>query len=277
MYAELKGKIALVTGSGRPGGLGLSIAARLARDGALVMLHDVGNQGAGVGTSEDLDLARQSILEAGGTAEVCTGDLTKEEDVRQLVERTVSVFGGLDILVNNAGVGFKFSPLMEMATEDFDLVQSVNLRGAYLASRYAAAQMLKQTAQQGWGRGRIISIGSRAAKSGSAWAGAYSISKHALTGLTRSLALELAPHEITVNSVNPNHVTTQLGSWQNEYMAKMRGQSVEQYLADMRGRIPMGRVGQPEDTANACAFLASSQAAYITAEAMNVSGGEEYH
>lgn len=277
MYAELKGKVALVTGSGRPGGLGLSIAARLARDGALVMLHDVGSQQSGLGTPEDMATARQSIIGAGGIAETCTADLSKEEDVRRLIEQTVSVFGRLDILVNNAGVGFKFSPLMDMATEDFDLVQSVNLRGAYLASRYAAACMLKQPVQEGWGRGRIISIGSRAAKSGSAWAGAYSISKHALTGLTRSLALELAPHEITVNSVNPNHVTTQLGSWQNDYMAKMRGQSVEQYLSEMRGRIPLGRVGKPEDTANACAFLASSEAAYITAEAMNVSGGEEYH
>lgn len=277
MYAELSGKIALVTGSGRPGGLGLAIAARLARDGAHVMLHDVGSGAAGVGSAGDLQLARQTITEAGGVAECCAGDMAREEAVRHLVEHTVSVFGGLDILVNNAGVGFKFSPLMEMATEDFDLVQSVNLRGAYLASRYAAAWMMKQPLKEDWGRGRIISIGSRAAKSGSAWAGAYSISKHALTGLTRSMALELAPHQITVNSVNPNHVTTQLGSWQNEYMAKLRGQPVEDYLAEMRGRIPMGRVGQPSDTANACAFLASSQASYITAEAMNVSGGEEYH
>lgn len=281
MYDELRGKTALVTGSGRTGGLGLAIAARLAEEGVQVMLHDVGDSssadGQNVGSSLDLEAARQSIEDAGGTAATCVGNLAHEADVAAMVDQTVSTFGSLDILVNNAGVGFKFSPLMEMPTEDWDLVLGVNLRGAYLAMRYAAKQMLAQPEHEGWGRGRIISIGSRAAKSGSAWAGAYSVSKHGLVGLTRSVALELAPKGITVNAVCPNHVTTKLGSWQNDYMANMRGQSVDDYLAEMRSRIPLGRVGMPSDTANACAYLASGQASYITAEAMNVSGGEEYH
>ena len=127
------------------------------------------------------------------------------------------------------------------------------------------------------GRGRIVSIGSRGSKSGSALTSSYIASKHGLVGLTRSVAIEMGPEQITVNAVCPNHVTTGLGSWQNEYLAKIRGQTLDEYLDAMRGRIPLGRVGTPEDTANACAFLCSGQARYITGESMNVSGGEEMH
>ena len=122
-----------------------------------------------------------------------------------------------------------------------------------------------------------LRVASQAAKSGFAFAAAYTASKHGLVGLTRSAALEFGQHKITVNAICPNHVTTGLGSWQNEFMSKARGQTLEDYMAEMRKRIPLGRPGLTEDTANACAFLASAQASYITGEAMNVSGGEEYH
>ena len=279
MYDDLRDKSVLVTGSGRRGGLGIAIAARFAREGARVMLHDVAPAGeaANVGSESELAAAAREIAEAGGTSAHHAADLRDEDQVIQLVDATVAAFGSIDILVNNAGVGFKFGPLLDMSAADWDLVLDVNLRGAFLAIKHAGRQMAAQPEQQGWGRGRIISIGSRASKSGSAWAGAYSASKHGLVGLTRSLALELAPHAITVNAICPNHVTTQLGSWQNDFMAQAKGQTVDDYLADMRSRIPLGRVGEVSDTANACAFLASGQAIYITGEAMNVSGGEEYH
>ena len=125
--------------------------------------------------------------------------------------------------------------------------------------------------------GRVINIASQAAKSGFAFASAYTASKHGLLGFTRSAALELGEHGITVNAVCPNHVTTGLGAWQNDFMRKARGQTMEEYMAVMRARIPLGRLGLPKDTANAVAFLCSEQANYITGEAMNVSGGEEYH
>jgi meso-butanediol dehydrogenase/(S,S)-butanediol dehydrogenase/diacetyl reductase len=98
-----------------------------------------------------------------------------------------------------------------------------------------------------------------------------------MVGLTRSAALELGAHRITVNAVCPNHVTTGLGALQNEYRSKQRGQTVDEYLAEMRGRIPLGRVGLAEDTAKAVAFLCSDEAQYVTGEAMNVSGGQEMH
>ena len=163
-------------------------------------------------------------------------------------------------------------PLVEMSRERWQTVLEVNLMGAFLCTKHAARRMIAQ----GTG-GRVINIASVAAKSGSIHLAAYAASKHGMVGLTRSAALELGAHRITVNAVCPNHVTTGLGALQNDYRAKQRGQSVEEYLAEMRGRIPLGRVGLAQDTAKAVAFLASDEAQYITGEAMNVSGGQEVH
>jgi NAD(P)-dependent dehydrogenase (short-subunit alcohol dehydrogenase family) len=148
----------------------------------------------------------------------------------------------------------------------------VNVLGPFLCTKHAAKQMVAQG-----GGGRIINIASQAAKSGHPHLAAYIASKHGLVGLTRTAALELGKHGITVNAVCPNHVTTGLGAVQNEYYAKQAGITVEEYLANMRRGIPLGRVGLPEDTAKACAFLCSAAADYITGEAMNVSGGAEMH
>ena len=122
-----------------------------------------------------------------------------------------------------------------------------------------------------------INIASQAAKSGFPFAQAYCSSKHGLVGLARSASIELGPEKITVNNVCPNHVTTGLGAWQNKFTAAAHGLTEEEYLQRMRDRIPMRRVGMPEDTANAVAFLCSDEAGYITGESLNVSGGEEPH
>ncbi len=277
MY-NLKGKVAIVTGAGRHHGLGEAMAKRLAADGAKVVLHDLGTLKGdiapehGVGQKAELDQIVDEIKAAGSDAAGFTGDMLVEKDVEALIAFTVKTFGRVDILVNNAGIGYLFGPLVDMTQEHWDAVLGVNLRGCFFGIKHAAKQMIKQ----GQG-GRIISIASQAAKSGFAQAAAYSASKHGLVGLTRAAALELAQHKITVNAICPNHVTTGLGAWQNDFMSKAQGKSVDQYLADMRARIPMGRPGLVDDIAKACAFLSSDQADYITAEAMNVSGGEEYH
>jgi meso-butanediol dehydrogenase/(S,S)-butanediol dehydrogenase/diacetyl reductase len=271
-------RVALITGAGRRGGLGQAIARRLARDGITIMLHDRGAvegdiaPAHGVGTESDLHLIRDELRAQGATVDCVTGDLLDATTIAGLVERTVARFGRLDILVNNAGIGYLFGPVTEMRVEGLDAVLGVNLRAVILATKDAAAQMIRQ----GDG-GRIINIASQAGKSGFAFATAYTASKHGVVGFTRAAALELGPYGITVNAICPNHVTTGLGAWQNSFMAKTRGQSVADYLAEMRGRIPLGRVGTPEDTAEAAAFLCSKAADYITAESLNVSGGEEYH
>ncbi|WP_375285722.1 SDR family NAD(P)-dependent oxidoreductase [Sphingomonas sp.] len=283
MYPDLDGKVAIVTGAGRHGGLGAAIARKLAEDGVRLVLHDLGEtKGAmapehGVGAASELEQVAEELRTLHPGIVTHTADMRVESEVEGLVARAVAEFGRLDILVNNAGVGYLFGPFVEQTQEKWDTVLDVNLRGAFFAMKYAIRQMQAQDEQPGWGRGRIVSIGSRGSKSGSALTSSYIASKHGLVGLTRSVAIEMGPSQINVNMVCPNHVTTGLGSWQNEYMAQMRGQSVEEYLEAMRGRIPLGRVGTPEDTANACAFLCSGQARYITGEAMNVSGGEEMH
>ena len=283
LYADIQGKVAIVTGAGRQGGLGAGIAQRLASEGARVIVHDIGEsqptgkQREGLGGVAEMQQVADDIVSQGGEASICSADMQSEGEVEALVKFAVDTYGRLDILINNAGVGFLFAPLLEMTQERWDTTMNVNLRGAFFALKHAARQMVSQEADPDWGRGRIISIASRAAKSGSALTSAYTASKHGLVGLTRSAAVELGPQRINVNAVCPNHVTTGLGAWQNEFMAGARKQSVPEYLEAMRGRIPLGRVGLVEDTAKACAFLCSDQANYITGEAMNVSGGEEYH
>lgn len=283
MYPDLDGKVAVVTGAGRHGGLGAAIAKKLAEDGVHIVLHDLGQtKGSmapdhGVGKASELEEVAEELRAIHLHIVTCTADMRVEAEVEALIGHAARTFGKLDILINNAGVGFLFGPFVEQTQEMWDTVLDVNLRGAFFAMKHAIRQMLKQDEIPNWGRGRIVSIGSRGSKSGSALTSSYIASKHGLVGLTRSVAIEMGPQQITVNAVCPNHVTTGLGSWQNEYMARMRGQTVEEYLAAMRGRIPLGRVGTPDDTANACAFLCSGQARYITGEAMNVSGGEEMH
>lgn len=283
MYPDLEGKVAIVTGAGRHGGLGAAIARKLAESGVRILLHDLGETkgdlapGHGVGTSSELEQVADALRAIHPDIVPHTADMRVEAEVEAMVAAAVARFGTLDILVNNAGVGYLFGPFVEQTQEKWDTVLDVNLRGAFFAMKHAIRQMLSQDERPGWGRGRVVSIGSRGSKSGSALTSSYIASKHGLVGLTRSVAIEMGPQQINVNMVCPNHVTTGLGSWQNDYMAKMRGQTVDEYLAAMRGRIPLGRVGTPEDTANACAFLCSGQARYITGEAMNVSGGEEMH
>ncbi|AHE54458.1 SDR family NAD(P)-dependent oxidoreductase [Sphingomonas sanxanigenens] len=283
MYPDLAGKVAIVTGAGRHGGLGAAIARRLAEDGVHVVLHDLGQtKGAmapehGVGQASELEQIAEELRTLHPNIATFTADMRIEAEVEALVAFAVERFGKLDILINNAGVGFLFGPFVDQTQEMWDTVLDVNLRGSFFAMKHAIRQMLKQDERPDWGRGRIVSIGSRGSKSGSALTSSYIASKHGLVGLTRSVAIEMGPQQINVNAVCPNHVTTGLGSWQNEYMANMRGQTLDEYLAAMRSRIPLGRVGTPEDTANACAFLCSGQARYITGEAMNVSGGEEMH
>lgn len=278
MYADLAGKVAIITGAARPKGLGEAMAMRLAAEGCKVVVSDLGAaRGAqlpasAIGSGNDIDALAGRIRAAGGEAHGVACNVLDEKDVEALVAAAVARYGRLDIMVNNAGIGYLMKPIVETDTADWDAVLGVNLRGVFLGIKHAARQMIAQG-----GGGRIINIGSQASKSGFPFAGAYTSSKHGVVGLTRTAAIELGPQRITVNTLCPNHVTTGLGAWQNQFFSAATGRSEAQYLADMRAKIPLGRPGLQEDIAKACAFLASEQASYITGEAMNVSGGEEYH
>ena len=276
---RFSGKTAVITGSGRRGGLGEAIAKRLAEDGANIVISDIGEMrdahtnSEHIGSSDEMEAIAADMRAYGVEASTCVCDVRSLEEVRALAQHAVDTHGSLDIWVNNAGIGYIMKPLLDVTEEDWRAVIDVNLTGAFFGVKSAAEVMVAR----GDG-GRIINIASQAAKSGFPHAQAYTSSKHGLVGLARSAAVELGGHGITVNNVCPNHVTTGLGAWQNEYFSKVVGaDSVEDYLAAMAARIPMGRPGLPEDTANAVAFLCSDEAQYITAESMNVSGGEEPH
>jgi NAD(P)-dependent dehydrogenase (short-subunit alcohol dehydrogenase family) len=278
IYPDLKGKVALITGSGRANGLGAAMAIRLAEEGCRVVISDLARAqgenfpGSAIGSVAEMEQVANEVRSLGTDVITQACDMRDESQIKALMERTVATFGGIDILINNAGIGYLMKPILEMDISEWDAVLSVNLRGVFIASKYAAAAMVKA------GRGgRIINIASQAAKSGFPFASAYCSSKHGLVGLTRVCAIEWGKYGINVNAICPNHVTTGLGAWQNEYFAKALGLSMDQYLEAMKSRIPLGRPGLQSDTANAAAFLASEQSVYVTGEALNVSGGEEYH
>ena len=275
---SLLGKVAVITGAGRTGGLGFAIAHRLAQDGATVVLSDIAScdvtmPAEGKESTSNLDKLAKELTKQGFVATAFNCDVRDPTQVAALADDARARHGSLDIWVNNAGIGYIMKPLLDVSPQDWRQVIDVNLSGAFFGLQAAARIMVAQ------GRGgRIINIASQAAKSGFPHAQAYTSSKHGLVGLVRSAAIELGPHGITVNNVCPNHVTTGLGAWQNEYFATVTGHgSVDSYLKAMVQRIPMRRAGLTSDTANAVAFLCSASAEYITAESLNVSGGEEPH
>ncbi len=260
------GKTIVVTGSGREKGLGQAILRRFADEGANCVVSDVKIEAGAEDVAAELRTRCENVA-------MYPCDVSKPDQCQALVDNTVKKFGSLDIFVNNAGIGFMMKPLLEVAPADWDSVIAVNLSGAFYCTQAAARAMIA-----GGKGGRIINIASQAAKTGFPHLPAYVSSKHGMIGLTRASALELGAHGITVNAICPNHVTTGLGAQQNAYFSALLGfESVEAYLANMAAKNPMGRAGLGADTAATCAWLASDDAAYITGEAVNVSGGEEMH
>lgn len=276
--SDLKGKVAVVTGAGRERGLGQGIARVLAERGCNVVIADIGHADKhlpenSVGTTAETEsIAAEITAETSAKAIAVACDVRDEDQVEALFEATVDSFGRVDILVNNAGIGYLMKPLVEVTRSEWQAVLDVNLMGAFLTTKHAAKRMIAQ----GDG-GRVINIASQGGKSAFPHLAAYIASKHGMIGLTRTSAIELGEHGITANAVCPNHVTTGLGAEQNKYFANFKGLTVDEYIADMRARNPMGREGQVTDTANVVAFLCSDAAVYINGDAINVSGGEEMH
>lgn len=266
----LEGKVALCTGAGREGGLGHGILKRLGEAGCHLVVSDLDTvmTNEGLHSQDDNPVVRE-LQKAGASVIGLACDVSEEASVIAAVDGVTSHFGHFDILINNAAIGDIIKPLPDLSLEEWLRVITVNLTGAFLFTREAARVM---------GAGSsIINIASQAAKTGFRQMAPYVSSKHGMIGLTRTAAIDLAPLGIRVNAVCPNHVTTTMGKAQSEYFSSLRGLDPETYRAQIAERVPLGRVGKPEDTASAVAFLASDEAAFITGEALNVSGGEEMH
>lgn len=272
------GKTIVVTGSGRDKGLGQAILQRFADEGANCVVSDLGvpaqHMGASdIGSTAEMEGVAEELRTRGAKAIAVPCDVRDPASVKALAEKAVEAFGSLDIWVNNAGIGYIMKPLLDVDPSEWEATIGVNLSGAFYGTQAAARVMV----EAGKG-GRIINIASQAAKSGFPHLAPYTSSKHGMIGLTRSNALELGAHGITVNAICPNHVTTGLGAKQNEYFAALLGfENVEAYMDNMKRKNPMGRPGLGSDTAAAAAWLASDDAVYVTGEAVNVSGGEEMH
>ena len=261
MY-DLQGKVAIVTGAGR--GIGRAIALRLASEGAAVGVADID-----VGAASDVVA---EIAALGRRAVALKVNVTNADEVDEMVRRTVAELGRLDIQVNNAGIQY-LADLLEMKEDAWDRMFAVNVKGVWLCAKAAAAQMIKQ----GSG-GRIINASSRAGKVASTQPiGCYVTTKHAVIGLTRQLALELAPHQITVNAYCPGVVDTPMWELIDREVATRRGVPIGSVKANAVAAIPLGRIEQPEDVARLVAFLASGESDYMTGQAINVTGGSVMH
>ena len=257
---ELDGQVAIVTGAGR--GIGRATALRLAHEGASVTVADI-NEANAKGVAEE-------IKSAAGTAYPITVDVTNRTDTERMVFETVERFGKLDILVNNAGIAI-IASLMDTDEAAWNALMNVNAKGVLLCSQAAAQQMITQ----GNG-GRIINNASGAGKVApgrSTPLGAYAASKHAVVALTKQFGLELSEHGILVNCVCPGIVDTSMWELIDREVAQLEGVPVGSVKARAAAGIPVGRIQQPDDVANLIAYLASSDASYITAQALNVSGG----
>ena len=268
-----EGKVAVCTGSGRPGGLGEAILRRLGEEGYRLVVTDVDGSGSShLAKPDEMASVAESLSSQGADVLSHGCDVRSAESVKLFFDVVMEHFGRVDVLINNAGIGFVMKDTREVSPDEWNLVIDVTLSGVFHCTQAAAAHM--ETAGHG---GRIINIASQAAKSGFPHMAPYCAAKHGVIGLTRAAAIDYGRAGITVNAVCPNHVTTGLGSAQNAYFSKFKGLTEAAYLEEMAARIPLQRIGQAADTAAMCAFLASDDASFITGEAINVSGGEEVH
>lgn len=250
---DFRGQTVIVTGGAM--GIGYGIARRFAETGANVVIADIDVK---VGTAKVRELAREFKTEA----IFCRADVSKEADVKKMVEVAVKKFGGVNVLVNDAGI-FPNKPALEMDLELWDKIQAVNLRGVFLCSREAAKVMLKD------GGGNIINIASIDALHPSmVGLAAYDASKHGVWGFTKNFALEVAKKNVRVNAIAPGGIATEGVAAMNKDVPNMDA-IVKQFTA----KIPLGRFGQPDEIATAALFLASEASAYMTGAMMVVDGG----
>ena len=242
---ELKGKIALVTGGGQ--GIGQVIGNHLAKIGAHVVFGDINLKNA--------EKSAEDVSASGGKASAILLNVTDPENVKVAFDSIKSKFKPLDILINNAGIT-KDGLFVRMKEDEWDSVLAVNLKGSFLCGQQAAKHMMKQR------QGAIVNIASIVGIMGNAGQANYSASKSGLIGLTKTMARELAPRNITVNAIAPGFIDTEMTRVLDE---KIKDKLVEQ--------IPLSRLGLPEDIAHSVVFLVSSRSSYITGQVLNVNGG----
>lgn len=246
--ARFTGKVAVVTGASK--GIGAGIAKRLAAEGASVVVNYATSE-------EDANRTVDAIVQAGGNAIAIGGSVASEDDLARLFDQVRTAFGHIDVLVNNAGV-YAMAPIEGVSVADFHRQFDTNVLGLLLATK-AAVPLFPATG------GSVVNISSVVSTLAPAGGAIYSATKGAVDTITKTLAKELAPRKIRVNSVNPGMVVTE-----GAKTAGFVGSPFEDWAV---ANSPLGRIGQPEDIAAAAAFLASDDASWITGETLRVAGG----
>lgn len=243
---SVAGRTAIVTGGSR--GIGRAICLELARQGANIVINDIAEDEQAMQTARDCE-------SLGVKAEIVVGDVSKAEDCKSVADKAQKIFGSIDILVNNAGIT-RDNLIMRMSEQDFDDVIRINLKGTFLFMKQVSRIMMKQR------HGRIINISSVVGVHGNMGQVNYAASKAGIIGMTKSLARELGTRNITVNAVAPGFIQT-----------KMTDILDEKVKEEMIKSIPVGKMGQPEDIANAVAFFAQDETSYITGQVLGIDGG----
>lgn len=244
------GKSAIVTGGAR--GIGAAISRKFAHEGASVAVLDVDYDGA--------SMLAQEIKDEGGKAIALKVNIANAEEVETAFNKVVEEFGKLDILVNNAGV-IRDNMLFKMEESDWDTVMDVHLKGSFLCSREAQKHMVAQK------YGKIVNLSSTSALGNRGQAN-YSAAKAGLQGLTRTMSLELGPFGINVNAIAPGFIKTEM----TKATAERMGITLEQMIQGSLSQLAIKRAGEPEDIANAAAFLCSEEASYVTGQTLYVAG-----
>jgi len=248
-------RVAIVTGAGQ--GIGKAIARRLAQDGFAISIADI--------NTEALAAVKKEIEEEGGEVLAIQADLTKLEQLQSVISRTAE-WGQIAILVNNAGRVI-ISPFLEILEQEWDSILTLNLKTVFFAIQFAVKHM-----REG---GRIVNLSSISGRSGRPDQAHYAAAKSGVISLTQSAALAFASQGITVNAVCPGVVDTPMTAGIHENRAKTLGITPAESLARMVAKIPLGRLEEADDVANAVSFLCSSDASYITGQSLNVDGGME--
>ena len=250
---KLKEKIAIVTGAAS--GIGKAIAERFDKEGAKVAIADI-----------DLESAEKTASEIGVSSIAVKVDIGDKASVDAMVEIVEEKIGAVDILVNNAGVSY-ICPFLDCGEDIRDKTMRINLKGTFNVSQAVLAKMLPRK------KGVILNMSSQSGKSGNSHYAAYCASKFGIIGLTQSVAIEFAKENIRVNALCPGVVFTPLWKDMIEDYAKKRNMAVGEVKPYLESNIPMGRLCTPNDIADVAAFLASDEAAYITGQSINISGG----
>jgi len=257
---DLQGQIAIVTGAGR--GIGRATALELARLGADVVVAELDKPGAERTAGEVTALGRRALA--------LPTDVTRRADLTAMVERTRAAFGRVDILVNNAGI-YRAASTLQITEDHWDAVLTINAKAVFFASQAALPTMIAQK------RGVIVNLASMAGKIGSVNNLPYNASKAAVISITKSLALAHAADGIRVNCVCPGFVETDMWMAVAREQGALMGLSPEDFTKQRAAQVPLGRMERPEDVAHVIGFLASERAAYMTGQAINVTGGLIMH